>query len=166
LPSGRTIYLKKASDEVVSCCRCAEALINFPAQMDCPWCGCGWLFTCVTCRKAFTFAVGTETSEPLDSIGRRSLVSTLGHEPTAEELNEWIEAMTELLADVEVGRRYVYLDGLFLPADAEQVKFDGWAAHHEFAHLPQVQALNDPRVLEQTIGDRVYWEKHRIDEMS
>jgi len=51
-------YLAKASDRLVSLCRCApdEALISSPAQSDCPWCGCGWLFICSQCLKVFTFA--------------------------------------------------------------------------------------------------------------
>jgi len=161
MATATTIYLKKASDEVVSVCRCGDGMINFPAQMDCPWCGCGWLFTCITCRKAFTFAEGIETSEPLESIGRRSLLNSWQREPSPSELEEWSAAMSELLADVQVGRRYVYLDGLFLPADMKGIVVTGWAARHALDELPQVVARRDPSILEATLGDRAYWQKRK-----
>ena len=47
----KIVYLKKASNELISHCGCEESRISYPAQMDCPWCGCGWLFSCITCRK-------------------------------------------------------------------------------------------------------------------
>src|SRR5262249_18861030 len=55
---SRHVYLRKANNDLVSHCACAQAdaLVTAPSQMDCPWCGCGWLFICSRCRKAFTFA--------------------------------------------------------------------------------------------------------------
>ena len=99
------IYLAKANDNLVSHCRCAEALITFPPQMDCPWCGCGWLFTCIVCRKAFTFAKGVVVSEPWEETAKRDLRNR-GKEPTVDEVSEWVNAMKELLSDVRVGEEY------------------------------------------------------------
>src|SRR6266566_1407987 len=62
------IYLRKANDNLVSHCKCDEAYISAPSQMDCPWCGCGWLFTCSHCRKAFTFAEAVEGDFALDQM--------------------------------------------------------------------------------------------------
>lgn len=46
----KTIYLIKDNDDLCSHCACETAYITFPPQMDCPWCGCGWLFSCTACR--------------------------------------------------------------------------------------------------------------------
>jgi len=48
------VYLVKASNDLISHCKCEYAPIGAPGQMDCPWCGCGWLFLCPKCRRAFT----------------------------------------------------------------------------------------------------------------
>ena len=58
-------YIAKANNDVLSHCQCADTLAAGPAQLDCPWCGCGWLFSCIKCRKAFTF--GRVVSAPVDS---------------------------------------------------------------------------------------------------
>jgi hypothetical protein len=51
---AKHLYLRKANDDFVSHCKCpkADSLISSPGQMDCPWCGCGWLFICSRCNKA------------------------------------------------------------------------------------------------------------------
>src|SRR5262249_8658382 len=140
-------------------CPASEALINSPMQLECPWCGCGWLFTCINCRKAFTFAEAFETDESLESIGRRSLINmSRGGRDPEEELRGWVAAMKVMLRDVHAGRRYVYLDGFYLPTD-EGIVLTGWAAQHAFGRLPHVVALHDPSFLEATLGDRAYWQK-------
>ncbi len=39
----KTVYLVKANDDLVSHCRCERTFIGAPSQIDCPWCGCGWV---------------------------------------------------------------------------------------------------------------------------
>jgi hypothetical protein len=89
-----TTFLTKASDMVISHCRCPSenALIMFPAQMDCPWCGCGWLFTCRTCRKAFTFATAVEVEASLEELARQDLSSGFyrGKKVPDDALEDWI----------------------------------------------------------------------------
>ena len=156
------VYLAKANDDLICHCRCATALVSWPPQMDCPWCGCGWLFVCIECRKPFTFAVGIEVDEPLAEIARRDLLRSWGEEPAAEDVRKWVEAMRALLKGVEVGKEYAYLDGWFLPTDAEAVSCEGWAARHTLAHPPQLDARNDPELLNSTLGNRDYWRDRAI----
>jgi hypothetical protein len=156
-PPMKVTYLKKASAEVISFCSCGDGRISFPAQMDCPWCGCGWLFTCITCRKAFTFAEGVEIEGTWEDLAREDIRNKWKEEPEDDDVASWIEAMMEILADVEPGKRYVIIDGHVIPADARNVEFDGWHAHHDFAVLPQVEALSDKSVLDAKLGDRRYW---------
>jgi hypothetical protein len=80
------IYLKKANDELVSHCRCAEALITFPPQMDCPWCGCGWLFTCIECRRAFAFAEGIVVDELWEETAARDLRNRWKTDPSNQDV--------------------------------------------------------------------------------
>ena len=140
-------FLTKASNDLVSHCRCEEALISFPGQADCPWCGCGWLFGCQGCRKAFTFARAIETEVPWESLARRDLLGMSGKEPSDLDVQRWVQAMQILLADVEPGKTYVTLDGHFLPTDLSELAIDGWYAHHDLDFLPHVRALQDRSVV-------------------
>lgn len=151
------VYLKKASDDVVSHCHCGDGRVTFPSQMDCPWCGCGWLFCCITCRKAFTFAEGVEIDATWEETAREDLRNQQGCEPSEIDVVAWVEAMEQILKDVEIGRRYVILDGTVFPVTAAGVIFDGWYAHHEFKTLPQVDALADPSVIDKQLGKPAYW---------
>ena len=159
-----TLYLAKANDDVVSHCRCspADALIKSPSQMDCPWCGCGWLFVCLNCRRAFTFARAVTTSLSLEEIGRRDLEEQSGEPPSKDELDGWIDATRIMLQGVILGETYVYLDGYYLPANCEALAFDGWTARHELPRLPQAEAVVSGQVLERTLADRRYWDDRRL----
>jgi len=157
------IHLAKANDDLVSHCRCAEALITFPPQMDCPWCGCGWLFTCITCRKAFTFAKGVFVPEAWEQTAARDIRNQTGNEPEPDDVTAWVGAMKELLSDVRVGEQYVCLDGMIIPVRAHAVRFEGWHSVHDLASVPQVAALRDPTLIESVLGNREYWERTAIE---
>jgi len=129
------IYLMKDGNDLVSHCKCDMAYITFPSQMDCPWCGCGWLFTCINCRKAFTFAKGVEVKDSWIDLARRDITNRGLQTPDDDAVEEWIAAMRELLADVKVGKQYVCLDGLFIPVDATMVEFKGWHSKHSFSYI-------------------------------
>jgi hypothetical protein len=150
------VYLVKESNALVSHCTCAAAQIAFPPQQSCPWCGCGWLFTCIDCLKAFTFARAVELDESWRSLAYRDLRNHT-NEPELSEVEAWIDAMRELHADVVVGQTYVYLDGVFIPVDFSSVHFDGWHARHAFDFVPQVAALTDPSVIERFLANPDYW---------
>ena len=160
---SRHVYLIKDNDDLISHCDCEMAYITFPPQMDCPWCGCGWLFSCIECRKAFTFARGVEVDEPWEELGRRDCTNRSGEPPDEDEVQEWVGAMQELLAEVEVGRRYVCLDGLIIPADAAGVEFEGWHARHNLEFLPQVAALDDPSIIDSLLANPDYWQSNALE---
>ena len=158
----RITYLKKASDDVVSHCSCRDGRVTFPPQMDCPWCGCGWLFTCMTCGKAFTFAEGVEIEAAWDELAREDLGNRWADAPSDEDVAAWVAAMKEILADVKAGGRYVILDGAVIPVDAMNVEFDGWYAHHDLESLPHVDALSDRSIVEKQLGNREYWTSNAL----
>jgi len=160
----KVTYLKKANDDVISFCSCGDGRAAFPDQMDCPWCGCGWLFSCITCRKAFTFAEGVEIEGTWEDLARADIRSMWKKEPEDEDVTSWVEGMKEIMADVEPGKRYVIIDGHVIPADAPNVKFDGWHARHDFTGLPQVKALTDKSALDVQLGDRRYWTENALPE--
>ena len=158
-----TLYLAKANDELISECQCESALATYPPQMDCPWCGCGWLFTCIECRKAFTFAKAVTVEDPLEELARRDIIGLTGNDDGSHR-DEWLQVMRELLSDVEEGRQYVYLDGFFLPADIDEpLEVVGWHSRHMLDFLPQVEALNDERLLDGMLGSQDYWLENQID---
>lgn len=158
----KIIFLKKANDDLVSFCKCGDGHITYPPQIGCPWCGCGWLFTCIKCRKAFTFAQGVEIEGSWEELARRDIANRNYKPLTDAEVAHWIEVMKRLLADVKPGRIYVCIDGNVFERDARNIEFDGWYGHHSFEQLPQVSALTDPSVRSNLLGSETYWKKQAL----
>jgi hypothetical protein len=155
-------FLFKASDAVVSHCRCADAPAMSTSQLDCPWCGCGWLIPCSRCGKSFTFAEVRETDIPLLELGRRE-VARRGLTAVSEaEIEEWAEGMAEMLDCFDVGDTVVYLDGSYWTVDSTEVEFEGYFARHKLAQLPHALALDDPAMLDKVLGDKRYWRQREL----
>lgn len=132
--------------------------------MDCPWCGCGWLFICGRCRRAFTFAEVVDLEESWEETGNELIWSCYNRSPEPNEIGEWIEFMKVFLKGITRGQRYVYLDGYVIPTTAEQVSFEGWHARHDLDYVPQVAALDDPSARGEILENRDYWESNRIEQ--
>jgi hypothetical protein len=160
----KIVYLRKACDDVIAHCSCGDGRITFPAQLDCPWCGCGWLFSCITCRSAFTFAEGVELETTWEQLAREDRTNYWHKEPSEERVHDWVEAMKELLQDVKVGKRYAILDGSIFPADSKAIQFDGWHARHRFDVLPHFRPSCNKSTLEEIFGDRRYWQTNALPE--
>jgi hypothetical protein len=163
-PSERKhLYLKKASNELISHCNCTDAPITFPPQMDCPWCGCGWLFCCANCRKAFTFAVAVEVNESWEETALRDLNGRgPNFQPTREDVEAWIQAMQVMCEELEPGEEYIYLDGWFIPRNTDEIVVEGMHAYHELDCVPQVKALSDKSILEEVLGNQDYWTENAV----
>lgn len=157
-------YLVKDNNDLVSYCECETALITFPPQMDCPWCGCGWLFTCMECRQAFSFARCVEIDTPWEELARTDVAHLLAEPATDDDLQQWVEAMQELHAELEVGQQYVCMDGLFIPTAAGGVAFEGWHAAHDLDFIPHIEALDDPEVIDGILANEEYWQSRAIVE--
>lgn len=159
------IYLQKASNDLVSHCQCenSQAQITAPSQMDCPWCGCGWLFICSRCRKAFTFAEGVEVGESWSDTAERSIRGLFLREPEPDEVVEWVEFMQIMLQHVTPGQQYVYLDGYVLPCDLTDFSFEGWHSYHQLEVIPHLAALTHADIRHQTLGSCDYWESCRVE---
>jgi hypothetical protein len=163
-PHGpRTRVLIKANDDLVSFCSCEQGVAGF-GQMDCPWCGCGWLFICNQCHKAFTFAKCIEVEEDIEAVARRRIWNSLERVPTEDELAEEIEWMEFAMADIEVGREYVYFDGMVVDIESDGIEGEGVYAEHELEFVPQVQALTDPSVREEILENEDYWRDRHIED--
>lgn len=159
------LYLVKKNNELISHCKCEESIVGEPGQLDCPWCGCGWLFSCTKCRKAFTFAEAKEIDKTWEELAREDLLGYSGKEPELEDVDNWIECMQHMMSHIEVGRTYIYLDGCFIPADEEGFEFEGWASKHSFYKTPQVIALEDKAILDQVLSNPEYWTENAIEEL-
>lgn len=149
-------HLVKANDDVLSHCKCAASLAAGPGQLDCPWCGCGWLISCMDCRKAFTFARVTEVDMTYRDLAARDLAAR-GFDADEEDVAEWAKWLEEALAPLPIGAIVVYLDGHYLPVDARDIDIEGDFAAHQFAQLPHALALDDPSQLRATLGNTGYW---------
>ena len=161
---SKVVFLTKANNDVISHCKCKTTLIGEPSQMDCPWCGCGWLFLCAKCHKAFTFARAEEVDLTWEQLAHNDLDGKRGRQPTAEEIQEWIGFMKILLKGVEVGKLYAYIDGWVFATDETDLQFEGWHARHELSHVPQAIAVKDAAVLDTTLGSQEYWDTRRIQD--
>ena len=148
-------FFFKKNDKVLSYCQCVNEPANSSIQLDCPWCGCGWLFTCSKCQKAFTFAEVRETDQSLLELGRRDLTARC---PVSEnEIAAWAQAMSEVLDCFKLGDTVIYLDGSYWTVDATDVEFTGDFAAHKLAYLPHAEALSEPSRLQTVLGNKDYW---------
>jgi hypothetical protein len=150
-------FIFKANNNVLSHCDCTGEPGTSSSQLDCPWCGCGWLICCSRCGKAFTYAEIRETDTPLVELGRREVLQRGLANVTDQEIEEWAEANAKEFDRFEVGQIVVYLDGEYFPLDAKDVAFEGYYARHDLAVLPHAEALNDPQALRSRLGDKSYW---------
>jgi hypothetical protein len=160
------VYLTKANNDLVSFCKCDSALITSPPQADCPWCGCGWLFTCINCRKAFTFATAIETDRSWEDLSRADLRGELQVDPSADQIAEWISFMKSYIGDAIVGATYVAFDGRLIATTQTHIEFDGWHATHKLDFVPQVAAMNDASIRNRILNSEEYWQGHALGEMS
>lgn len=159
------IYLAKANNDFVSHCSCETAYVTFPGQMDCPWCGCGWLFTCMDCRKAFTFAHAIQVEQSWEQLAVRDITGRSGRPPDKDDVREWVEAMKELHAEIDLGQEYVYIDGMYVSASTGGIVFEGWYASHELAYVPQVVAVSNRSIIDETLGSEEYWRTNALREV-
>lgn len=152
-------YLRKANGDVIDHCDCSDGYISAPGQLACPWCGCGWLFSCSHYRKAFTFAEAVEVDFTLEELARRDLQhwTPAGSEPSKDDIESWVEFMRALLEGVEAGQRYVYFDGVLIRTDADGVSFEGLHSSHDLAVVPQVEALRDQSIIRDLLCNPQYW---------
>jgi len=155
---AKTVYLERANIDLFCLCECTRSLVGSPSQLDCPWCGCGWLFTCIHCRKPFTFARAVEIDMSLEELCILDSKGRWGKDPSPDQVQEWVESMRVLLKDVEIDHTYVYLDGWYIDAQSDRVSIEGWHSWHDLPWVPQVKALADEGVLETVLSSRQYWE--------
>ncbi len=155
-------FLIKANDDVLSFCDCGNGYAAFPGQLGCPWCGCGWLFSCAECRRAYTFAKVVLVTEPWEDLARADLKARTDEEPGDDAIREWIEFMQGALEPLELGQICVYLDGSVIPVDKKNVAFDGWFATHDLSELPHAAAMAEPALLDRMLGDVSYWEEREL----
>lgn len=155
------IYLKKANSDLIDFCDCDDGLIRSPGQMECPWCGCGWLFTSITCRKAFTFAVAVELETGWQDLAKRDLQGFGVKDPSKKDINDWITPMKQMLENVKLGQIYAYIDGCVFQKNSTNIKFEGLYARHKFTQLPHTKALSKPLVEKQVLSNPTYWQQHK-----
>lgn len=156
------LWLKKSRTDVCCHCRCTSGIVGGPGQLDCPWCGCGWMFFCIKCRKGFTFARAVRIKRSLDDLAAQDWRAMFGSEPSKKQLAPWSEWFRDLAADLEEGEEYVYLDGIVFPTHAKKVRFTGLHSRHALRALPQVLALSRPVLIETTLADPVYWSSREV----
>ncbi len=157
--------LVKANDDLISFCQCDQEAIATSGQADCPWCGCGWLFTCVKCRKAFTFARISETTRSYEEIAQEDIFNQCAEKLALddEDILEQAEWMRKELKDLSIGTQCVILDGRIIPTETKNIEFDGWFAHHKFESVPHITA-SDKAGLSKILSDIEYWSSRELSE--
>jgi hypothetical protein len=149
-------FLVKANDQLVSHCTCTAPLASCSSQLDCPWCGCGWLICCQECGKAFTFAKVIQTDLTYEQIIRRDF-SKRGYDVGDSEVADLAIWLAEAMAPFELDDIVIYLDGAYFGIDERDIEFTGLFAEHSLNHLPHAEALKDSAVLGEVLGEASYW---------
>jgi hypothetical protein len=155
-------WLAKANDEVISYCACNHAVAATPGQLDCPWCGCGWLIPCAHCRKSFTYAQVVEFDRSYSDLARVNLADHEAEESEIEDLASWME---RAVARFRCGDVVVYLDGAYHHHAERDLRFEGWFAEHDLPVLPHAEARtrND---LDGVLGKAAYWFDRELPDRS
>lgn len=157
------LHLIKDSDDLVSFCKCEQSVVGAPMQLDCPWCGCGWLFSCKDCGLAFAFAKAVMLDTTWEEIAESTLKNT-EFPYKKKDVKLWAGWLEEMCEDLEEGHRYVYFDGAVIDCDYDDIEFEGQYAAHELDFIPQVAALKDPKVKDEILENPEYWMERRLEE--
>jgi hypothetical protein len=149
--------LAKANDDVLSHCGCVAPMASVPGQLDCPWCGCGWLIGCTVCKKVFTYACVVEADTEYKTFVRSDFEHRGYKNIEDVEIEACAAWLEDGLADFAVGQKVVYLDGVYFPLEGPVEAFEGLYANHDFARLPHAVALEDSDHLRAVLGEKSYW---------
>ena len=158
-----TMFLERANADVACFCDCDRSRLAPGVPLDCPWCGCGWMFACLACHRGVTFARGVEVPESYEELADRYVRMGLGRAPTAPEAREVADFLRRSMAGVEAGKLYVTLDQAVIPADATGVRGTGTIGRHELDYVPHVRARTEPAELARTLQHVPYWYKARFE---
>lgn len=165
------LYLQKSNQDGVCWCSCKvnpETLAGFAtipglAQGDCPWCGCGWLFSCISCRKAFTFARTTHVDKTPEDIARLDLSGFLDR-PLEDSDTSMVISSVDTLSHLSLddGAAYAILDTRPVMLSRGPVRFMGLYGYHDLPELPQLKWK--PRLLDTVynpLATTTYWRAAR-----
>lgn len=129
--------------------------------MDCPWCGCGYLFSCLSCGKAFTFArceeVGLE-AEDIVAIDYERFFGD-GRKCPKDKIEKYAADLRLSMSNLKLGSEYVILDTHVIEV-AERAYFTGEYGKHLLDVLPQVEHRSDKKALISAL-ERPYWTRAR-----
>ena len=145
----------KANNDCISWCECDATIASYPAQIECPWDGGGWLFTCISCRKAFTFGRIASSDRTLKELALADIRGRGLKPPTKELIVDWVRFMKRELDPLPEGQEVAYLDGKIFPVDHAPVRFRGWHSDHALDVLPHRKRCGVN--LQQFFGDVDYW---------
>jgi hypothetical protein len=160
-------YLIRSSTDVICHCKCpeADALVAHPigAQAGCPWCGCGWLWSCTVCRKSFTFAKVVDLPMPYADFVHDD---ALRWGMSADEVNgkrggrlvaQGAEILKRFTAPLLVDREYVLLDQCAVLAYEPVIGLVGKVRVHDFPLPPQTVARKAGNEELELLLDSRYW---------
>jgi len=153
------LIIAKANNDVISWCECAKTTAAYPGQLDCPWCGCGWLFSCSRCHKSFTFGRMVKAEKPLAQYAEAEIKSR-GWDIDDALVEDWVSYHEFLAGYLSAGQEVVYLDGNVFSTDTTDLEFKGWYAHHQLAQMPHSQRTAE--ALESILGDTAYWTEREL----
>ncbi len=148
-------------------CECpAPTPATIGNQFDCPWCGCGWMLSCVACRRGFVFAVAEDRGESIADLVARQAAHHAEDFPSVApatpaeqaEIASYYEKWYRVLTP---GARYVVFDDVIVPVTAPRCYVRGAYGEHRLAYVPQVAAALDQKVLRDVLCAPKYWDRAR-----
>jgi hypothetical protein len=161
---SKTLWLVADDPDGSWWCKCRLGIVDaLPHRKETsPTGGTGWLWFCSTCGLAFMFARCVRISGTLDQIAQKRTPRTeevleMSGKITKSVLlatpSDWLDSIQPILSSIKEGERYVFFDGIALPAKHGPVKFDGMIRSHDLPDLPH---LSESLMLE-TIANAEYW---------
>lgn len=161
---SKTLWLVADDPDDSWWCDCRTGIVDaswhnkktFPAG------GGGWLWTCTTCARGFMFARCKKIRGTLEQLAdkqtprKQEYISQSGEmieNTILETAGDWMKLVEPIRDAITEGERYVFFDGVALPAKHGPVKFDGLFRSHDLPDLPH---LSDA-LAEDTIANPAYW---------
>ena len=160
----KTLWLVADDPDGSWWCDCLTGIVDAPwhDRETHPAGGTGWLWTCVSCGRAFMFARGTYIRGTLEQLAAQQTPRVQTVIESADESSvrtllatpaDWIRVVAPIAAQIRRRERYVFFDGHVFPARHGPVKFDGlWRSHD----LPDLPHLSD-ELIGQTLANPEYW---------
>ena len=161
---SKTLWLVAEDPDGSWWCDCRNGIVDatWHNKETFPTDGSGWLWTCANCSRGFMFARCKKIRGTLEQLAQKQTprkqkyISPSGdmvENTLLDTPSDWMNLIEPIQNAITEGERYVFFDGVALPAKHGPVKFDGLFRSHNLPDLPHLSES----LMEKTIANPDYW---------